>query len=190
MGWIMSLHLKCSVRKEYRELIEKDLFQLDGDMSCEDCIEEEELPKHIRDIITIWKKLQIGSSHIYARINDDNVCEISIKKEVREHYRGMKLEDDYMVFLYDIIVPITTEIWDCDFTDDMISDKPIIYTDTELRGRQFKLQDIVKSIEHVRSDDGTEIYETKVVYKRGLDAKLYEEDLVKAYGATESWLEQ
>jgi hypothetical protein len=139
------------------------------------------LPKSYRDLIDIWNNLAIGSHfYEYNLDGDEFLCKIS--KKVNWH-SGL-LQNDYEKFLKDIIVPITSEIIECEIESDDYGDTKWHYSDSELRNVSFRLEDKVKSIEHTYNEDMSEILETRVIYKHSIKKK-YFLDLQRAYGFKE-----
>jgi hypothetical protein len=136
------------------------------------------LSKPYKDLIDIWTNLDIGLHfYKYELKGSDFFCQIS--KKVNWH--SGDLQDDYLTFLKDIIVPISTEITDCNIESDDYGDMKWDYTDSQLRNIRFNLQDKIKSIEHIYSEDKSEIYETRVIYKHSIK-KINFIDLNREYG--------
>lgn len=136
------------------------------------------LSKSYRDLIDIWTNLDIGLHfYEYELKGSDFFCKIS--KKVNWHSGDLK--DDYLSFLKDIIVPISSEITDCNIESDDYGDMEWDYTDSQLRNIRFNLQDKIKSIEHIYSEDKSEIYETRVVYKHSIK-QINFIDLNREYG--------
>lgn len=140
--------------------------------------EYELLPKKFKDIIDIWRELCIGNHFYEYDVNGLNfTCKIS--KKVIWHEGN--LEEDYKTFLNDIIVPITSEISFCEIKSDDYGCITWSYSDSELRNIPFRLQDKVKTVEHIYSDDGSEIIESRVIYKYSIK-ELQLLDLNRVYG--------
>lgn len=136
------------------------------------------LPKNFKDLIDIWTHLNIGL-HFYEYKLEGNVFSCEISKKVNWHTGDLK--DDYMDFMKDIIVPITSEISYCEIESDDYGDMKWYYSDSQLRNIRFNLQDKIKSIEHIYNEDKTEIYETRVIYKHSIKALQFL-DLNREYG--------
>jgi hypothetical protein len=136
------------------------------------------LPKSYRDLIDIWNNLAIGS-HFYEYELEDDIFFCKISKKVNWHSGFLK--DDYEAFLGDIIIPITSEIIECEIESDDYGDTIWQYSDSELRNISFRLQDKIKSIEHTYNEDMSEILETRVIYKHSIKRKQFL-DLQRAYG--------
>ncbi len=136
------------------------------------------LPKNFKDLIDIWTHLNIGV-HFYEYKLEGNAFSCQISKRVNCH-RG-DLKDDYLDFMKDIIVPITSEISHCEIESDDYGPMKWYYTDSQLRNIRFNLQDKIKSIEHIYNEDKTEIYETRVIYKHSIKALQFL-DLNREYG--------
>ena len=158
--------------------------QVDEDYKCKRCeycdsssesVDEEkekrskiykELNKDYKDLINIWNNLDIADIYEYSFENGIFHCQIS--KKVSKH-EGC-LRETYLSFLKDIIVPISSEIIRCTIESDDFGCFMYHYTDTELRGKIFKFRDMIKSFEHTYNEDKTEIFETRIVYKRSIKA--------------------
>lgn len=140
--------------------------------------EYERLPKSYKDLIDIWRGLGIGSRfYEYEFSGGVFVCEIS--KKVVDH--DSDLRADYETFLKDIIVHISSEIISCRIESDDYGCTAREYSDSELRNIRFRLEDKIKSVEHIYSEDRSEIIETRVIYKHSIRrAQLL--DLDRAYG--------
>jgi hypothetical protein len=150
-------------REEQREQREKD-YEL--------------LPKSYKDLIDIWTSLDIGNHFYEYSLNSSEFnCEIS--KKVNSH--SGDLHEDYLTFLNDIIVPITSEIMECQIHSDDYGDLTWYYSDSELRNVRFCLEDKIKNIEHTYNEDKTEILETRVIYKHSIKKKQFL-DLNRSYG--------
>ena len=122
--------------------------------------------KTIRDFIDIWRNLKLGWSFYKYTLSDDGVFECELSRKVTDHPGGSySLAKDLLSFIKDIIVMITSEITECYIESDDFGDAVWHYTDRELRNIPFNYKDKIKSIQHVYSEDGSEIYETRVVYK-------------------------
>lgn len=138
----------------------------------------ESLPKFYKDLIDIWRRLDIGH-HFYEYELRDGIFYCEISKKVNRHEGDLRA--DYESFLKDIIVPISSEITDCEIESDDYGDMRWYYSDSQLRNIHFRLEDKIKRIEHVYSEDGNEIYETKVIYKHSIKRTQFL-DLNRAYG--------
>jgi hypothetical protein len=127
--------------------------------------EYEAMSKNWRDLIDIWNELCIGARfYKYDLSGDIFTCRIS--KKVTDQ-KGC-LREAYERFLKDIIVPISEEIYECHIESDDFGDAVWHYTDSELRGMHFSLQDKIKRVEHIYNDEGTEIIESRVIYKHSI----------------------
>ena len=136
------------------------------------------LSKSYKDLIDIWTNLDIGLHfYEYKLKGSEFYCQIS--KKVNWHSGDLK--DDYLLFLKDIIVPISSEIIECNIESDDYGDMKWDYTDSQLRNIRFNLQDKIKSIEHIYNEDKSEIYETRVIYKHSIK-KINFIDLNREYG--------
>jgi hypothetical protein len=189
MGWHHFLTVRCKVLPEFLEFVKLnylDKFYInDSDDEGSDYTTEEdttkgysprkskyemlkELPKSYRDLIDIWNTLQIGlCCHTYDLNNDEFF--LLIEKKVTRH-RG-DLKEDFLTFVRDVIVPISSEILECSISSDDFGCFKYEYTDSELRNIPFRLVNKVKSVEHKYSDDGNEIIETRVIYKHSIKKK-------------------
>ncbi len=136
------------------------------------------LSKNFRDLIDIWTRLNIGLHfYEYDIKGDEFTCKIS--KKVTWHKGDLK--DDYLEFMKDIIVPISSEISFCEIESDDYGDMKWYYTDSQLRNIRFNLQDKIRGVQHIYSEDGLEIYETRVFYKHSIK-KINFLDLDREYG--------
>ncbi len=140
--------------------------------------EYELLPKSYKDLIDIWISLDIGNHfYEYSLNSSEFICEIS--KKVNWH--SGDLQNDYLTFLKDIIVPITSEIMECQIHSDDYGDFTWYYSDSELRNIHFRLEDKIKHIEHTYNENKTEILETRIIYKHSIKKKDFL-DLNRSYG--------
>lgn len=191
MGWHYFLTVKCKILPEYLQFIKLnylDKFYLDNSDEESDYTPKEystsilqkfnQLSKSYKDLIDIWNGLQIGlCCHTYELKNNEFF--LLIEKKVTRH-RG-DLKEDYLTFVRDILVPISSEILECSISSDDFGCFKYEYTDAELRNIPFRLANRVKSIEHKYSDDGNEIIETRVIYKQSIKKK-HVLDLDREYG--------
>lgn len=92
--------------------------------------EYELLSKSYRDLVDIWVKLNIGC-HFYEYTLKDEIFTCKISKKVTWH--SGDLREEYLEFLHDIIVPISSEILSCEIESDDYGDMKWHYTDYELR---------------------------------------------------------
>jgi hypothetical protein len=122
--------------------------------------------------------LDIGK-HFYEYDLSGNIFHCEISKKVNSH-KG-DLREDYKSFLKDIIVHISSEIEQCQIESDDYGDQVWYYTDSELRNIHFNLKDKVKRIEHKYSEDGSEILETRVIYKHSIKKSQFI-DLNRSFG--------
>jgi hypothetical protein len=136
------------------------------------------LSKSYKDLIDIWIRLNINEYFYKYDISGD-IFHCQISKKVHTH-KG-NLYNDYKIFLRDIIVPITSEITECNIESDDFGEFIDYFTDTELRNIPFELKHKIKTIEHTYSDDGSEIAETRVIYKHSIP-KIQFLDLDRSYG--------
>jgi hypothetical protein len=183
MGWYYTLHLTCKVNKDFIEFLEKDYFHVFSfveDKNFDDKYREllDSLPKRFQDLITIWIDLDISNRfQEYSIIGDEFTCCIS--KKVTRH--DGDLMDDYMSFLKDIIVQISDEITFCRIESDDFGNDIWHYSDCQLRGTYFSLPEKVKNVVHTYNEDGTEIIESRVIYKHSIK-KTHLLDLNRSYG--------
>jgi hypothetical protein len=189
MGWYIFLRLKCRIRPEYLEFVEKKYFETFGkpheiyDDELDDDNDANKLyktlPKHYKNIIDIWTKLDLNNWMSQTQ-NEDGLYSYHIEKKVTRHKDGYyDLKTDIETFLKDIIVQMTSEIYECSISDDY-STNALIYTDAELRNVPFDIKNKVKYIQHVYNEDRSEILETRVVYKHGVP-KIQFVDLERAF---------
>ena len=184
MGWHYILDFTCKILQEYTDFIEKKYMLLfsdssslyDSDNEDENTVIYKQLNKDKRDLIDIWVNLDIAQIYEYSFENGIFHCQIS--KKVTTHHEDLK--QTYERFLKDILVPITSEITSCRIESDDYGYFVYHYTDTELRGKSFNLRDMIRFVEHTYNEDQTEIFETRVVYKRSIKAIQFR-DLDRAY---------
>jgi hypothetical protein len=138
----------------------------------------EGLPKSYRDLIDIWWGLGIGENFYEYLIKNDGIFTCKIAKRVTNHEGDLRKA--YETFLRDIIVPISSEIIDCVMECDLFGDSKTVYTDMQLRYVPFRLGEKIKYVEHTYNEDGSEILESRVVYKHSIK-KSQETDLNRAY---------
>jgi hypothetical protein len=184
MGWHYILDFTCKILPEYSDFIEKKYLWLfsdssslyDSDNEDENTEIYKQLNKDKRDLIDIWVNLDIAQIHEYSFENGIFHCQIS--KKVTTYHGDLK--EIYERFLKDIIVPISSEILKCSIESDDCMIFRYTYTDTQLRGKSFNLRDMIKTVEHTYNEDNTEIYESRIVYKRSIKAIQFL-DLDRAY---------
>lgn len=208
MGWYYILNLECQILPQFQDFFSKNYlrdfnksFHMYDDYFIDDGSEEAEehkkrlewqqsekemsenenketrktLTKFYRDLLDIWSTLDINRFYHYElKENGQFVCHI--QKKVNTHHGD--LWQDYLTFVKDIIVPLTSEITHCEISSDDFGDRTDYYTDLQLRGGSLELKRLIKSIEH-KWEDG-EIVETRVVYKRSIK-KSQEIDLNRCY---------
>ena len=194
MGWHYILKFKCRVLPEYIDFIEMDLlsafdgkffsseseledYEEDYNEPCELLETYRSLPKPYRNLINLWELIGIHSycgSHTLE--GDELTYEIS--KKVSTH--NGDLHADFIKFMKDILVPITSEISQCSIESDDYDYRTWYYTDSQLRNIHFNLNEKVKAVYHKYSADGSEITETRVVYKHPIKRIQYG-DLDRAY---------
>jgi hypothetical protein len=167
----------CSEAREEREQISQWEREDNEERDRIDA-EYKVLPKFYKDLIDIWCKLCIGN-HFYKYDFKEEVFYCQISKKVNWH--DGDLRDDYETFLKDIIVPISSEITFCEIESDDYGDMKWYYSDSQLRNIYFRLEDKIKGAEHVYSEDGSEIVETRVIYKHSIKP-LHYLDLNRVYG--------
>lgn len=163
----------------------------------------EGLSKFYKDLIDIWTHLKIGSHFYKYELKDNKLdleqssrpnepglksqidfeCEISKKVNWHNGPSG-NLREDYETFLKDIIVPLTSRIDWCEIESDDYGDMRWYYTDTELRGIPFSLENKIKSIQHIYNEDKTEIIGSHVIYKHSIPKHQFR-DLDRSYGIRE-----
>lgn len=182
MGNYDKLAVKCKVLPEFSEFIRKEYLRTLvvrwGDDHEAVQKEYDGLSKSYRDLIDIWRDLGIEDSFHEYKFDDNGVFSCKISKKFNR-YDG-DLRKAYETFIKDIIVPISSEIWDCYTVSEIFGNSKTVYTDLELRGGYFRLDEKIKYVEHTYSEDGSEILESRVVYKRSIK-KSQEMDLNRAY---------
>ena len=182
MGWHYILHLRCILLPEYVDFMKaRRLSYFSEDHSDEGKQTEQErdynlLEKRFQDLVDIWRTLDIDSFYEYSVKDTMFSCEISHKVNT---YHG-DLQKAYETFLKGVMVPMTSEILECEIESDDYGDARYVYSDAQLRNVMFSLQDVVKYVEHTYNEDRSEILESRVVYKRSIPRRLFL-DLDRAY---------
>jgi hypothetical protein len=175
MGWHYILTFRAKILPGFIPFVKKEWFMhSDADADAE----IELLTKAEKDLIEIWRNLGIGHG-FYKHSIEGDIFECELSKNVRR-YKG-DLRDAYELFLKDVIVTISSEIYDCKIVSDDMGDAVWHYSDSELRSVHFHLTDKIKYVEHEYSEDGTEIYATRITYKHSIK-RLQFLDLNRAYG--------
>lgn len=126
----------------------------------------------------LWIPLHFSDAYVHQELKDDKLT-LKIAKSWSEVCR---VRDELEEVVKEILVPTTTEILSCVLREKDGPGYPTTrktqYTDMELRRQAFRLSEQIKSLHHVWKDG--EIVETRVVYKRSVQAKL-QLDLERAY---------
>ena len=188
MGLEYTLRFHCKVLPEYIDFIQKKYLELyknykvedseDSDSEVDDKKEYESLPKSYRDLIDICNNLNVPGYVSCYEVEENMLIFSSYKNQ---HRHEGDLQTDYRKFLEDVIVPISSEITFCEVECEDFYKLRQIYTDTELRGIPFNLQNKIKRIEHIFDESGSEIIESRVIYKHSIKP-LQHIDLNRAYG--------
>ena len=191
MGWHYELNFTCTLLPEFYDFIESECI-FNTHNRCDTCMDIQEnpkcecntlenydkLPKIYRDLVDIWRKLEIGNRYReYSFRRATGVFKCNITKKVTSH-KG-NLWDDLLLFMKDIIVPISSHISYCNLSSDDYGDISRDYTDNELRDIHFDLKSQIKHIEHIWEDGA--VVETRVMYKRSIKKELLV-DLNRSYG--------
>ena len=146
MGWYFELNLKCTILPEFVEFIkQRYLFDMDYAYKHKYKIIYDGLSKSFKDLIDIWINLDISSFYEYVFDESSSLFTCQIRKKVTSHTGDLWKE--YKLFLKEIIVPISSFIHECNIESDDWDCRSEVYTDMELRGQRFILNDMVKSIE-------------------------------------------
>ncbi len=195
MGWHYTLELECIILPEYADFFKLeylcDTDEIHTYNYCEDCLKNDKedcscdindkyknLSKSYLDLLDIWNKLKIGNYFYKYDFNQETrLFNCKISKKVTTHTGDLR--NDYRMTLYDIIVPVTSEIISCCISSDDYGDERRYYTDNELRRIPFNLSSIVKNIQHTWKDGM--ITETRVIYKRSIKS-IQQTDLDRCYG--------
>jgi hypothetical protein len=133
MGYYIILEVDCILRQEYFDNF--DLFYKvvmnNESISDEDL---EKFPDNIRnDIIKyndIWVSLDIKNIYEFKLV-ENNILKIRLETKPYKHDGDLKY--DYIYFVQNIIVPITSYIIECDISQDDYGLETSFYTDEELR---------------------------------------------------------
>jgi len=132
MGYHICLNAKCRVLPEYKHFIEKYKYRFYDETGkiteSEDVSKEEEF---FLELLDIWDALGIGHSFYEFNVNENDILSIHIEKKPY-HHEG-SLTEDYLRFMRDIIVPITSEILKCTISHDDFNIPSEMYSDAELR---------------------------------------------------------
>lgn len=184
MGWHYILEFKCIVLPEYVDFIKTE--HINRYYSCDSCVNKydcwhdpppiEGISDDYQELLDIWYRTGIGHHFYEYSIDESNVFKCKISKKVNKHIGD--LWNDYMTFLKDIIVPISSKIIDCTIQEDDWNNKFEIYTDSELRGIPFDVNNMIKSFKHIYKDG--KIIGTNIIYKRSIDES-YRIDLDRFY---------
>ncbi len=203
MGWHYILRFRCKIKPQYIEFVRGEYLR----GLCDERDDPSYLPKYgearqyaleaaeageaeraatyeglsrdWRGLIDCWKATRIGAHFYEYDLADDGVFTCEISKKVIWHHGDLR--EAYLDFLHDVVVRISSVILECEIESDDFGDMRWYYTDNELRHRPFRLQDIVKAVEHTYSEDGKDILETRVVYKHAVPAHQHR-DLARVYG--------
>jgi len=202
MGWHYILRFRCKIKPEYIEFVRGEylrdlcdprddpLYLPDGGDTRRRAVKAaqsgeaerfttyEGLSRDWRGLIDCWHSTGIGAHFYEYDLTDDGVFTCKISKKVIWHHGDMR--DAYLLFLRDVVVHISSMILSCEIESDDFGDTHWHYTDNELRNVPFRLQDAVKTAEHTYSEDGSEILETRVVYKHAVPAHQHR-DLARMY---------
>lgn len=196
MGWHYILTFKCKLLPEYIDFIKQDLLSQFGGkfFSAESDFEDPEedyekpsellntyrsLPKRYRNLIKLWDSIGIDSYCGGYTLEEDQLT-FQMSKKVSAHHGD--LQADYVQFMKDIIVPISSEITECSVESDDYGCHTWYYTDSQLRDINFVLKDKILTTYHKYSADGSEITETRVIYKHPIKSIQFR-DLNAAYGS-------
>jgi hypothetical protein len=138
MGWHYILNFKCIVLPEYVDFIKTE--HINRYYSCDNCVNKydcwhdpppiEGISDDYQDLLDIWYRTGIGHHFYKYSIDESNIFTCKISKKVNWHVGD--LWNDYMTFLKDIIVPISSKILECSIEDDDRCHKRGVYTDSEL----------------------------------------------------------
>ena len=172
MGWHYILNIQCQVLPEFMDFIRTEYLRNYEQITAHAAAT---LPKSYRKILGMWSALNINNFYEYS-LTDDGKFTLEIQKSVSSHEGS--LWDDYVLFVKDIIVPLTTDIMFCQIRSDDYGDRVQRFTDLELRGGNMSIRNNIKQIEHVWEDN--EIVETRIIYKHSIKNK-YELDLDRCY---------
>jgi hypothetical protein len=168
-----TLEVRCRLLPAYVSFMKDNMLAQLSEGGEEAMELRDKLPKFLQDIMNLWVSLGLDNSfREYVIDGEELYMELFDKKAWSDN--------TMMAFVKEILVPMTSEILECRTIDDLY-DRVRHYSDSELRNVSFCLEDQVRSLKHVYSEDGSEIYETHVVYKRSIPRRLFL-DLDRAYG--------
>lgn len=120
MGYHIILHVRGKLKDTYASL---KLYELLTD-NLFDCSDDEFL-QSLKD-----KFISLDIAHFYKFDEEDGKFYIRIEKKPYQH--KSRLEDDYMIFVKDILLPITSEI-SCTIEHDDLGFPSTSYSNEELR---------------------------------------------------------
>jgi hypothetical protein len=126
MGYHIILNATCELLPEYIDFIKNQYILKDS----ED--EEDEFPMDPIYIpfLKIWNSLEIGNYFYEYKLEDQR---FSFRIEKKPHRHSGNLEDDYIKFMENIIVPISTIVRYCSIEHDDYDLRSTSYTDAKQR---------------------------------------------------------
>ena len=176
MGWYLKLKVSCVVLPEFYDFFKSELMRNrytleynEDSESMEICDEGGNVVTHLsksyHDLLYTWLNMELSYFQEYDFCETTGIFFCSIEKKVTK-YAG-NLQNDYMTFLQDILVPASSEITECRILDDNFHSANRSYTDMELRGQHFTLHSLIREFTHIHDEDGN-IKATTIAYKRSI----------------------
>lgn len=134
MGYHIILELECILKDEFIKnfhLLKDYFYNLEEDKDENNIIEiYNNIPENLKIYADIWKSLNIFHRFYWCDLKK-NILKIKISKKPYTH-EGL-LEEDYITFIKNIIVPISSLIINCEISHDDHDFKSTFLTDDELR---------------------------------------------------------
>jgi hypothetical protein len=162
MGWHFILDFRCKLLPEYVDFIKNKCFTVEPFGETYDS-----LPRTYRELIDIWSTLDLDDYNDCGDLKEDNgtfIYSCQISKKVNRHMGD--LWQDYETLMKQIIVPMSSVVFDCTIESDDYGDRVVHYTDGELRGWRFDVPSLIKRVEHEWADG--RVVASRIVYKRSI----------------------
>lgn len=137
MGWYYTLIVECKLLPEYVDYIRNEYM---FDYDCYDRYykkrgiylnEDESIPVKYRELLINWINTDIGCHWSEYKLKDETTFIFQLSKKVYRHVGD--LWEEYLRFMRNVIVPITSNISKCIIESDDYGDRVEYYTDEELR---------------------------------------------------------
>jgi hypothetical protein len=130
MGYHIILDVICDLLPEYINFIKNQYILKNNDDNDDD--EDDEVPMDPMYIpfLKIWESLEIGNYFYEYKLEGQR---FSFRIEKKPHRHSGNLEEDYIKFMENIIVPISFIVRHCSIEHDDYDLRSTSYTDSELR---------------------------------------------------------